>query len=86
LLRRRFEQKAPAKETGRPSKAFSQPLPPSPGRSFGAGSGYCWLRQWRWRHDLAIFDAMVIENGPIAIAELAHLGPLGFHGNWRSRD
>jgi hypothetical protein len=30
--------------------------------------------------DLAIFDATVMEKGPIAIAELAHHVPLGFHG------
>lgn len=35
------------------------------------------------RSDLAVFDATAVEKGPVAIAELAHRVPFGFHGNWR---
>ena len=34
------------------------------------------------RSDLAIFDAMMLADGPIALAELSHRVTLGFHGNW----
>jgi carotenoid cleavage dioxygenase len=36
------------------------------------------------RSDLAIFDAASLEAGPIAVAELSHRIPFGFHGNWRA--
>ena len=36
------------------------------------------------RSDLAVFDAAALEKGPVAIAELSHRVPFGFHGNWRS--
>jgi carotenoid cleavage dioxygenase-like enzyme len=36
------------------------------------------------RSDLAVFDAAGLERGPIAVAELSHRVPFGFHGNWRS--
>ena len=35
------------------------------------------------RSDLAMFDAATLEDGPIALAQLSHRVPLGFHGNWR---
>jgi carotenoid cleavage dioxygenase-like enzyme len=35
------------------------------------------------RSDLAVFDAMALERGPVAVAELSHRVPHGFHGNWR---
>jgi carotenoid cleavage dioxygenase len=34
------------------------------------------------RSDLLVFDAMRVSAGPIAIAELPHRIPNGFHGNW----
>jgi carotenoid cleavage dioxygenase len=33
--------------------------------------------------DLAVFDAMNLKNGPLALAHLSHRVPAGFHGNWR---
>lgn len=36
------------------------------------------------RSDLAVFDATALEKGPLAIAELTHRVPFGFHGNWRT--
>jgi carotenoid cleavage dioxygenase-like enzyme len=35
------------------------------------------------RSDLAVFDTVSLEAGPIALAELSHRVPFGFHGNWR---
>ena len=35
------------------------------------------------RSDLAVFDTVSLEAGPIAFAELSHRVPFGFHGNWR---
>ncbi len=35
------------------------------------------------RSDLAVFDAAQLDKGPIAVAELSHRVPHGFHGNWR---
>ena len=35
------------------------------------------------RSDLGVFDAAELERGPIALAELSHRVPFGFHGNWR---
>jgi carotenoid cleavage dioxygenase-like enzyme len=50
------------------------------------GDGYLLATVYRGaekRSDLAIFDAMALEQGPIAVAELSHRVPFGFHGNWR---
>jgi carotenoid cleavage dioxygenase len=33
--------------------------------------------------DLAVFDAMNVGDGPLALAHLSHRVPAGFHGNWR---
>jgi carotenoid cleavage dioxygenase-like enzyme len=33
------------------------------------------------RSDLAVFEAEAVERGPVAIAELSHRVPFGFHGN-----
>ena len=35
------------------------------------------------RSDLAVFRAEAVEEGPVALAELPHRIPHGFHGNWR---
>ena len=35
------------------------------------------------RSDLAVFRAEAVEEGPVALAELPHRVPHGFHGNWR---
>jgi carotenoid cleavage dioxygenase len=33
--------------------------------------------------DLAVFDALNLTAGPLALAHLSHRVPAGFHGNWR---
>jgi len=50
------------------------------------GEGYLLATIYRraeHRSDLAVFDATALEKGPIALAELSHRVPFGFHGNWR---
>ena len=34
------------------------------------------------RSNLAMFEAATLPDGPIAVAELSHHVPMGFHGNW----
>jgi hypothetical protein len=41
---------------------------------------------WAMAHGpvtLAVFDATGLEKGPVAVAELSHRVPEGFHSNWR---
>jgi carotenoid cleavage dioxygenase len=50
------------------------------------GDGWLLATIWRGndkRSDLAVFDATALGKGPIALAELTHRVPFGFHGNWR---
>jgi carotenoid cleavage dioxygenase len=50
------------------------------------GDGYLLATVYRGaenRSDLAVFDATAVEQGPIAVAEMSHRVPFGFHGNWR---
>ena len=35
------------------------------------------------RSDLAVFDARDVARGPVALGQLPHRVPYGFHGNWR---
>src|SRR3984957_10935850 len=56
-------------------------------RAPDAAEGDGWLLATIWRgaenrSDLAIFHATDIESGPIALVELSHRVPFGFHGNW----
>jgi carotenoid cleavage dioxygenase-like enzyme len=51
------------------------------------GDGYLLATIYRGaekRSDLAVFDTVSLETGPIALAELSHRVPFGFHGNWRA--
>ena len=34
------------------------------------------------RSDLAVFDARDVALGPVAVGQLPHRVPYGFHGNW----
>ena len=34
------------------------------------------------RSDLAVFNALDVTAGPIALVKLDHRVPAGFHGNW----
>jgi carotenoid cleavage dioxygenase-like enzyme len=50
------------------------------------GDGYLLATIYRGaerRSDLAVFDTVSLETGPIALAELSHRVPFGFHSNWR---
>jgi carotenoid cleavage dioxygenase-like enzyme len=50
------------------------------------GDGYLLATVFRGaenRSDLAVFDTAALQQGPIAVAELSHRVPFGFHGNWR---
>ena len=57
------------------------------GEAAPEGDGYLLATIYRGadkRSDLAVFDAAALEQGPIAVAELSHRVPFGFHGNWRA--
>jgi carotenoid cleavage dioxygenase-like enzyme len=65
--------------------AFSEPVFVPRGEEAGEGDGYLLATIYRAeerRSDRAIFDAMTLADGPIAVAELSHRVTLGFHGNW----
>jgi carotenoid cleavage dioxygenase-like enzyme len=50
------------------------------------GDGYLLATVWRAaekRSDLVVLDATALDKGPVAVAELSHRVPFGFHGNWR---
>ena len=50
------------------------------------GEGYLMSIVYRAREnrsDLAFFDAENLSDGPLALAELPHRVPFGFHGNWK---
>ena len=52
-----------------------------------AGEGDGWLLSTVYRAadnrtDLAVFNALDITSGPIALVKLDHRVPAGFHGNW----
>jgi carotenoid cleavage dioxygenase len=56
-------------------------------RSADAAEGDGWLLVVVWRardnrSDLAVFNATDIEAGPVALVQLGHRVPDGFHGNW----
>ncbi len=57
------------------------------GRGADATEGDGWLLAVVWRarenrSDLAVFNATDIEAGPVALVQLGHRVPDGFHGNW----
>jgi carotenoid cleavage dioxygenase-like enzyme len=65
--------------------AFSEPVFVPRSAHASEGDGYLLATIYRAtqkRSDLAIFDAMTLADGPIALAELSHRVTLGFHGNW----
>ena len=66
--------------------AFSEPVFVPRSADAAEGEGYLLATIYRGaekRSALAIFDAMTLDQGPIAVAELSHHVTLGFHGNWR---
>jgi carotenoid cleavage dioxygenase len=64
----------------------SEPIFVPRAESAAEGDGYLLATVYRGadkRSDLAVFDAAGLDQGPIAVAELSHRVPFGFHGNWR---
>ncbi len=60
-------------------------------RTATAAEGDGWLLAVAWREqerrsDLLILEALNLPVGPIAVAQLPHRVPFGFHGNWRAND
>jgi carotenoid cleavage dioxygenase-like enzyme len=56
-------------------------------RAADAAEGDGWILAVIWRgaenrSDLAVFNAVDLESGPIALVELAYRVPFGFHGAW----
>jgi carotenoid cleavage dioxygenase len=65
--------------------ATSEPVFVPRGADAPEGDGWLLAVIWRGaenRSDLAVFNATAIEQGPIALVELSHRVPFGFHGNW----
>jgi carotenoid cleavage dioxygenase-like enzyme len=49
------------------------------------GDGWLLATVWRAREnrsDLAVFNATDVQAGPVALVQLGHRVPAGFHGNW----
>jgi carotenoid cleavage dioxygenase len=66
--------------------AVSEPVFVPRGPKAPEGDGYLLATVYRGaekRSDLVVFDASLLDKGPIAVAELSHRVPFGFHGNWR---
>jgi carotenoid cleavage dioxygenase len=56
-------------------------------RNDNAAEADGWLLAVVWRarenrSDLAVFNATDVEQGPVALVQLGHRVPDGFHGNW----
>ena len=69
-----------------PGDAFSEPVFVPRRADAAEGDGYLLATIYRnaeKRSDLAIFDVATLEDGPIALAQLSHRVPFGFHGAWR---
>ncbi len=67
--------------------AFGEPIFVPRHAGAPEGEGYLLAAVYRGeekRSDLAIFDAASLDKGPIAVAEVSHRVPFGFHGNWRA--
>ncbi len=66
--------------------ATDEPIFVARGEDAPEGEGYLISIVYRAaekRSDLAVFRAGAVEEGPVALAELPHRVPHGFHGNWR---
>jgi len=69
-----------------PGDVVSEPVFVARDGGAGEGDGYLLATVYRGaenRSDLAVFDTATLEQGPLAVAELSHRVPFGFHGNWR---
>ena len=64
---------------------ISEPVFVARGDDAAEGSGWLLAVVWRAaenRSDLAVFNATDVEAGPVALVQLGHRVPDGFHGNW----
>ncbi len=64
---------------------ISEPVFVERGKDAAEGDGWLLAVVWRAREnrsDLAVFNAMDVEAGPVALVQLGHRVPDGFHGNW----
>jgi len=64
---------------------ISEPVFVARGADAAEGDGWLLSVVWRAREnrsDLAVFNATGVESGPVALVQLGHRVPDGFHGNW----
>jgi len=64
---------------------ISEPVFVARGDDAAEGDGWLLAAVWRAnenRSDLAVFNATDVEAGPVALVQLGHRVPDGFHGNW----
>jgi carotenoid cleavage dioxygenase-like enzyme len=64
---------------------ISEPVFVARGQDTAEGDGWLLATVWRAREnrsDLAVFNATDIASGPVALVQLGHRVPAGFHGNW----
>ena len=64
---------------------ISEPVFVPRGADAAEGDGWLLAAVWRAgenRSDLAVFNATDVEAGPVALVQLGHRVPDGFHGNW----
>jgi carotenoid cleavage dioxygenase-like enzyme len=64
---------------------ISEPVFVARGDDAAEGSGWLLAVVWRAaenRSDLVVFNATDVEAGPVALVQLGHRVPDGFHGNW----
>jgi carotenoid cleavage dioxygenase-like enzyme len=65
--------------------AISEPVFVARGPDAAEGDGWLLSTVWRAREnrsDLAVFNATDVAAGPVALVQLGHRVPAGFHGNW----
>jgi carotenoid cleavage dioxygenase-like enzyme len=64
---------------------ISEPVFVARGGEAIEGDGWLLATVWRAREnrsDLAVFNATDVQAGPVALVQLGHRVPAGFHGNW----
>lgn len=64
---------------------ISEPVFVERGKDAAEGDGWLLAVVWRAREnrsDLAVFNAKDVGSGPVALVQLGHRVPDGFHGNW----
>jgi carotenoid cleavage dioxygenase-like enzyme len=67
--------------------SISEPVFVARGDDAAEGDGWLLAIVWRAREnhsDLAVFNATNVTAGPVALVQLGHRVPDGFHGNWVS--